>query len=277
MTPSTDQLHPQDPVGPGRRRSSPFKFPLALLGHFGYLLTLAMIVVVSVVVLLPLMPFPRWRRWLSNAMLRGYLRFFVLHYLPACRACRVDKVIGAPAAPGEGPVIYVANHRSSIDAILLLALLPPTSLVIKARHVRKLGYACLVRFFDFVPIAAGALSSLRQSMEQCRELLADGRSLLIFPEGMRASFAPLMPFADFAFRLAVERGTPIVPVVISSDQPFLTRQKGSFFPPQVVRFHIRFLDPISTAPGDDPIKLADAVSRRMVAAVTELDRQQVPV
>jgi 1-acyl-sn-glycerol-3-phosphate acyltransferase len=265
-------LAPPLPGDAGQGRASPFKFPLALAGHLGYLLTQALLVVASVVFLLPLSPVPRLRRWLSSAMLRGYLRFFVQIYLPACRACRIDQISGSSAAPTGGPVIYVANHRSSIDAILLLSLLPPTSLVIKARHVRKPGYACLVHFFDFVPIAAGAFSRLQHSMDQCRALLASGRSLLIFPEGMRASFATLMPFADFTFRLAVERGTPIIPIVLQSDQPFLNRKKGSFFPRQIVRFSIRFLEPVLTSPKDDPLRVADAVSRRMAAEVAGRER-----
>ncbi len=253
-------------------RSSPLKFPLALVGHLGYLLTQVVLVVASVVFLLPLAPFPRLRRSLSSGMLRGYLRFFVRIYLPACRACRIDEVAGRIAPPAGGPAIYVANHRSSIDAILLLSLLPPTSLVVKARHARKPGYACLVHFFDFVPIAAGAFSRLQQSMDQCRALLAAGRNLLIFPEGMRASFATLMPFADFTFRLASESGTPIVPVVLQSDQPFLNREKGSFFPKRIVQFRIRFLAPVLTSPNDDPLRVADAVYRRMAAEMAGRDR-----
>ena len=263
---------PPLPEDSGGVRASPFKFPLALAGHLGYLLTQTLLVIASLVFLLPLSPFPRLRRWVSSGMLRGYLRFFVRIYLPACRACRIDEISGSQNSPTGESVIYVANHRSSIDAILLLSVLPPTSLLIKARHVRKPGYACLVRFFDFVPIAAGAFSRLLQSMDKCRSLLAAGRNLLIFPEGMRASFATLMPFADFTFRLAVERGTPIIPIVLQSDQPFLNREKGSFFPKQIVRFSIRFLEPVLTSPKDDPSRVADAVSRRMAAEVAGRER-----
>ncbi len=260
------------PAGSGSERASPFKFALSLVGHLGYLLTQVMLVVVSVVFLLPLSPFPRFRRWVSSLMLRGYLQFFVGIYLPACRACRIEKISGRILPPTGGPVIYVANHRSSIDAILLLSLLPPTSLVIKDRYARKPGYACLVHFFDFVPIAAGAFSRLQHSMDKCRALLAAGRNLLIFPEGMRASFTTLMPFAEFTFRLAVERGTPIVPIVLQSDLPFLNREKGSFFPKRIARFRIRFLEPVLTSPKDDPLRVADVVSRRMAAEVTGRER-----
>ncbi|MFH0879223.1 MAG: hypothetical protein V2A34_05885, partial [Lentisphaerota bacterium] len=127
--------------------TSTVKFLLALLGHAGYFVTLAGAITASVLLLLPLMPFPSLRRRLSNTMLRHYLRFFALCYLPACRACRIVEVAGREECIPPGPVIFAANHHSSIDGILLLALLPPTSLIIKMRHTRKLAYACLVRFF----------------------------------------------------------------------------------------------------------------------------------
>jgi 1-acyl-sn-glycerol-3-phosphate acyltransferase len=261
--------HQPDPADESVVRPSFFKFPLALAGHFGYLLTQAMLVFVSLFVLWPLSLFPHVRRRLASAMLRGYLYFFSRYYLPACRACCVEEVSGTMEPPDGGPAIYVANHRSSIDAILLLSMLPPTSLVIKGRHTRKPGYACLVRFFDFVPVTAGAFSRLQKSMDICRGLLASGRNLLIFPEGMRASSTTmLMPFADFTFRLATEKGTPIIPVVLHSDQPFLNREKGSYFPKEIVRFRIRFLESVIPEVAESPGRVADRVSRRMAADIT---------
>ncbi|MFH0879844.1 MAG: lysophospholipid acyltransferase family protein, partial [Lentisphaerota bacterium] len=123
----------------------------------------------------------------------------------------------------------------------------------------------------FVAIQAGSISLLRRCMDKCRELLAGGMSLLIFPEGRRVSSSALMPFADFAFRMAVECSVPIVPVVIHSDRPFLNRQKGSFFPPETVLFRIRFLEPISTVTERDPVHISDLVSRRMVEELAKLD------
>jgi len=237
-----------------------------------------MLVIVSLTILLPLSPCPGLRRKVASGMLRRYLRFFVSCYLPACQACCIEKITGNRTPPGNKPAIYVANHRSSIDALLLLALLPPTSLVIKARHTRKPGYACLVQFFDFVPIAAGAFSRLQRSLDTCRILLDEGQNLLLFPEGMRISSETVMPFADFTFKLAIERDVPIIPVVLQADQHFLNREKGSFFPPRIVRFTINFLEPVSPSPGDTAARLADTVTKRMMTnfnqrKVTTTDHQ----
>jgi len=261
-------------TGSAERRTirSRLKFPLAILGHFGYLFSLTTIIIMSVA-LLPLLPFPRIRRAVAGRFLRGFLGLFALYYLPAVQACKIVECSGLDHLKGGGPAIIVANHRSSIDAILLLALLPPTGLIIKARHVRKPAYACLVRFFDFVSTEAGTPSAIRRSLDKCRELLASGMNLLIFPEGMRASSSRLMPFADLAFRVAIEQGVPIVPVVIHSDRPFLNRQPGSYFPPETVQFRIRVLSPIPTQTERNPHRLSDTVSRQMASVLADWDRQ----
>ena len=263
---------PTEHKGAAFQLNSCIQFLLVFCGHIGYLVTLVGVVLASVFILLPLTPFPRLRRRVAGTMLRGYLKFFALYYIPASRACRIVEISGGDRIPRPGAAVFVANHRSAIDAILLLPLLPPTSLIIKARHARKLGYACLVHFFDFVTMEAGSLSVLRRSMDKCRRLMAEGMSLLVFPEGMRTSSTTLMPFADLPFRIAIEQGVPIIPVVIHSDRPFLNRRKGSYFPPETVRFRIQFLEPISTENERDPIRLSDVASHRMAAALADLDR-----
>jgi 1-acyl-sn-glycerol-3-phosphate acyltransferase len=249
------------------------KFPLALVGHGGYLLTLTVLLVIGPVVILPLMPFPRPRRRVANGLLRHFLGGFAQRFLPAVQACRIVECTGLEHVRQGGPFVIVANHRSSIDAILLLGLLPPAGLVIKARHARKPGYACLVRFFDFVRMDTGAPAALRQSMDKCRSVLNAGMSLLIFPEGLRTSASRLMPFAPVAFRLAIEQGVPVVPVVIHSDRPFLNRQPGSYFPPELVRFRIRVLPPLATTGERDPSRLADTAARQMAGLLEAWDRQ----
>ncbi len=243
-----------------------------ILGHLGYLLALVFVVITSLTVLLPLLPFPHLRRRLANNLLRGFLKVFALRYLPALTTYRIIECSGLDQLQPGCPAIYVANHRSSIDALLLLALLPPTSLLIKARHARKPGYACLVHFFDFVRMEAGAPAAIRQSINKCKTLLTAGMNLLIFPEGIRSSNSRLMPFADLAFRLAIELKVPIIPIVIHSDRPFLNRQPGSYFPHKPVQFRIRILAPIPTLDERDSHRLSDLVSRQMTAQLNTWDQ-----
>jgi 1-acyl-sn-glycerol-3-phosphate acyltransferase len=67
-----------------------------------------------------------------------------------------------------------------------------------------------------VPINRSSIKSKYNSMVKAGELLDSGRSVVIFPEGGIVSkhFPNMVPFKDGAFKLAIEKQIPIVPVSI---------------------------------------------------------------
>jgi 1-acyl-sn-glycerol-3-phosphate acyltransferase len=128
-----------------------------------------------------------------------------------------------------------------------------------------------MRHFDFIAISTGQLNGLRDALDRARRVLAEGRGLLVFPEGTRAPSGRLQSFHPLAFQLARDAGVPIVPVVVHSDLPFMGRIPGSYFPPARNAFRVRFLDPEPTRPEDDPRELGDRIRRRMAAELKTLD------
>jgi len=246
---------------------------LGSLAHGGYLLSLAVLVVVCAPLLLLLFPFPRFRRRVSGAIVFGFLFFFTRVYLPCLRVYRIVEISGLNKARPPKGVVCVANHRSGIDGLLLLPLVRPASVALKPKHARKPGYAALVWLFDFVILSAGSLDGLRKGLAKCRALLAAKNNLLVFPEGSRSSSGRFMPFADFAFRFAFDSQTPILPVLVHSDRPFLNRQKGSYFTREVIEYRIRFLPMIGPMEAPDATALAALVRSRMAAVLSEMDRQ----
>jgi 1-acyl-sn-glycerol-3-phosphate acyltransferase len=66
---------------------------------------------------------------------------------------------------------------------------------------------------------------------------------MIFPEGTRSRGNGLLPFKDGAFRIAIETGAPILPLVVAGTRRAMA--KGSFrF--QRARARVKVLDPIET-------------------------------
>lgn len=114
-----------------------------------------------------------------------------------------------------GPYIYIANHISWLDA----ALIPKIFRV----PIRALGKAEAGRIpiFGFiyrkavVSVDRSSPESRRQSISRMKSILRKGVSVLVFPEGtFNETHQPLAPFYDGAFRIAIETGTPIRPVLI---------------------------------------------------------------
>ena len=81
-------------------------------------------------------------------------------------------------------------------------------------------------------------------MADARDRLQQQVSVMISPEGTRSRNGELRPYEDVAFRLALEAGVPIVPLVVAGTRDAMA--KGSFrF--QRARARVKVLAPIETA------------------------------
>lgn len=119
-----------------------------------------------------------------------------------------------PAINGK-EYIYIANHISWLDA----ALIPK----IFRQPLRPLGKAeaSKIPVFGFiykkavVSVDRSSPEARKASLARLKAVLRKGISVLVFPEGtFNETGKPLAPFFDGAFRLAIETGTAIKPVLI---------------------------------------------------------------
>lgn len=132
-----------------------------------------------------------------------------LHFCPV-------HVEGLEHLPRDGaPVVVVANHQSAFDIFLLYGYVRiPFRWVLKEglRRMPFIGWTCQRAGFIFVDDASP--HSIAQTMERGREVLAEGSSIFIFPEGSRTSTGRLMRFKKGAFAMASELDVPVLPVTI---------------------------------------------------------------
>jgi len=111
--------------------------------------------------------------------------------------------------------VIVANHQSWGDIILIFATFLHFKWVSKKSmfNVPLLGWN--MRLNDYVPIERGSDQSREKMLVKCREWLARGSSVFFFPEGTRSpDTKKMLPFKIGAFRLAVESGHDVLPIVI---------------------------------------------------------------
>jgi len=129
------------------------------------------------------------------------------------RICGIRyRVIGAENIPRE-PCIVLAKHESAWETLALQAILPPQVWVIK----RELLW---IPFFGWglamlSPIAIDRKAgprALKQMVEQGRERLQRGFSIVIFPEGTRAAPGTRGVYQIGGAWLALQTGAPLLPV-----------------------------------------------------------------
>jgi 1-acyl-sn-glycerol-3-phosphate acyltransferase len=101
-----------------------------------------------------------------------------------------------------------------------------------------------MRLVGDISVIRGDRRSRLEAFERCRWWLAKGMPVLFFPEGTRSRSGEMARFKDGAFRLAIEAGAPIRPVVFAGTRDALPPGEFLFRP---ARIHIRVLDPIPVA------------------------------
>lgn len=126
-------------------------------------------------------------------------------------------VHGKENLPKDASYIAVCNHQSEWETLYLARLLCPASVVMKESLLRIPVYGWGQRQLRPIAIDRGSpKASIRSILAKGAERLKEGSNVLIFPEGTRVEPGSVRKYTRTAFKLAVETGTPIVPIVCNS-------------------------------------------------------------
>jgi len=173
---------------------------------------------------------------------------------------------GLENIPG-GTCVFVCNHQSHFDPLLVLAHL--------SRHTRFVAKAELFQIPVFGPAlkATGMIRVERTGGERDRQTIRDAVaqvrervSVVFFPEGTRSESGELKPFKKGAATLAIEAGVPVVPIAVAGTKEILP--KGARWIHGGQRAVMRVGEQLSTrglGPED-----RDALTARMREAVQNL-------
>lgn len=163
--------------------------------------------------LYPLLPRNRGIR-VGRAAIAGTFRTF---WAIAARAgmLRIDARV-LDALRDEPGLIFVANHPSLLDAMILVARLPKSACVMKAELMRNVFLGPGARLARYI-----RNDSTRGMIRLAVEDLKSGGQLVMFPEGTRTTRQPIDPFRPGVTLIAKLAGAPIQSVFIDTDSPYL--------------------------------------------------------
>ena len=125
-------------------------------------------------------------------------------------------VEGADRIDPTGSYVFVGNHTSNLDIPVIMGKLPVSIRFLAKKEMFK------------VPVLGGAMRAIhmvetdrrlgptahRAINQQVAAVVAEGLSLMIFPEGTRSEGHEMLPFKKGAFRIAVDNEMSVVPVTI---------------------------------------------------------------
>ena len=179
----------------------------------------------------PPLSFPKWNRSLTAKLIRRIsLNAFLL---PLTRLFAWIKVEGLEHLHStSGPVVYAANHQSHLDGPVILAALPVNRRIQVATAAAKeffaahfypeqhswrqhmtssFNYYLGSLLFNIFPLPQREAGT-REAIRYLGELLGDGNSVLIFPEGRRTTTGEIDRFQPGIGMIASRLNIPVVPV-----------------------------------------------------------------
>lgn len=192
----------------------------------------------------------------------GFLHTFIFKFLGlVTRFLFRIKRSGRENIPAGKPLIFVANHQSVLDSLLVVDSLPrrvfkKTFFFAKIKHFKQ-------RWRRFLAVKSNVIvmdvdSALRESLQKLSAALRQGANLVIFPEGTRSADGRTGQFKRTFAVLAKELDVSVVPVAI--DGAYRALPRGKRFPRLFRRIKVTYLPPVagSALPEDELISQVSA-------------------
>ena len=121
----------------------------------------------------------------------------------------------------QGPVVFVSNHMSTLETILYPAILGAWD---RLAVVLKKDLTD-IPFIRRTAAAIGCIAVTRKNVREDlatvlnvgKERLANGQSVLMFPQGTRQEVFDPKKFNSLGSKLAEHAGVPIIPLAVATD------------------------------------------------------------
>jgi 1-acyl-sn-glycerol-3-phosphate acyltransferase len=208
-----------------------------------------------------------WARTRGMRRMRAALQSSLL--FPALKSfCSLDVRDREQLQSLTGPAVFVANHVSALDAVVMAEALPPRyrhrSVVVAAADSifkRKWEARLAQVTVDAFPIPRGG--GARPHLEYLKDLLRRNWSVIIFPEGRLTVTGAIGTFRKGAAILAMDAGVPVVPAYVDGMYEVMPRFRRV---PRPGHVSVTFSAPVAAEPDDD----YDSYTARIEAIVRRL-------
>ncbi|MFL0248511.1 lysophospholipid acyltransferase family protein [Candidatus Clostridium stratigraminis] len=167
----------------------------------------------------------------------------------------------------KGPVLFICNHQSNFDIPIFMSFInKPKAFIAKIETAKIPLVASWMRLMKCVFMDRKDIRQSVEAINKGAELLKQGYSMVIFPEGTRSKTGEIGEFKAGSFKLAVKSGVSIVPVAISGSINIM--DKGSIIiKPALVKLEI--LKPVEVS------KLSKEEQKNLHVTVQEIIQETI--
>lgn len=132
------------------------------------------------------------------------------------------QISGMPSLTGQkGPLVFIANHMSFVDTLVLPCILlafGPITFVVKESLLRYPIFGWILKAVHPIAVTRrNPREDLKLVLTHGQALLAQGHSVVIFPQATRSDTFNTAVFNSLGVKLARKAGVPVVPVALKTD------------------------------------------------------------
>ncbi|MCG7409624.1 1-acyl-sn-glycerol-3-phosphate acyltransferase [Paenibacillus sp. ACRRX] len=154
------------------------------------------------------------------------------------------EVQGLEHMPKDGAV-FIANHQGNFDVPIMLGHIgAPKALMAKVELTKLPFIRVWMKYLRCIFVDRKNVRQAMNSLNEAAELVKNGHSIVIFPEGTRSKGDHIGDFKNGGFRVATKTGALIVPIRINGSYK-LMEANGNWIRPATVK--VTILPPVPTA------------------------------
>jgi 1-acyl-sn-glycerol-3-phosphate acyltransferase len=117
----------------------------------------------------------------------------------------------------SGPALVASKHQSMFETLELITMLDTPAVVMKHELTQIPLWGRLTKRYGIIPIdRAGGAKALREMLRQAQTAIAEGRPIVIFPEGTRVSPGDRPELQSGFAGLYRALNLPVVPLALDS-------------------------------------------------------------
>jgi 1-acyl-sn-glycerol-3-phosphate acyltransferase len=134
------------------------------------------------------------------------------------------KIEGLENLTPDKTYIFAANHQSQFDILTLQGYLKFNFRWLAKKELFQVPiWGTAMKKAGYIPIDRSRGRQALKSLDEAAKRIADGTSVIIFPEGTRSRDGKLQPFKAGGMVLAIKAGVDLVPVAISGTHEVLAK------------------------------------------------------
>ena len=190
---------------------------ITIVGFLGFLIGTILITVFGII-LFSVYP----AKAATRKLIYHYVIMYNFRFILACFFNVNKTIVNTHKENFKKPAIIVSNHQSHIDLALTLQLYPKLIVFTNDWVYNSPFFGIIVKKADYLRVSDG----FEKSIPFLKELVKDGYSILIFPEGTRSVSGDILRFHKGAFLLAEKLQLDIIPLLLHGAGDTVT--KGDF-------------------------------------------------